>query len=1068
MTPRSAEHGTHHLDAVYDAVLFDMDGVVTNTAAIHAAAWKQLFDEVLRDPRVQVDDPETTFDPVADYRRYVDGRTREDGVSAYLTTRGIALDAGDPDDPPTAWTIAGLAARKNELFLAELGTRGLRVYPGTAALLHRLRDAAVPVGLVTASRNAQQMLAAAGLAGCFDTVVDGRIALTHHLKGKPDPAMFVEAARRLGVAAARTAVVEDSVAGVAAARRGGFGFVVGIDRAGAREQLEAAGADLVLADVAELDLGVSTTDPWQLVYDGFDPAHEGHREALTALGNGYLATRGARPEHHDDGIHYPGTYLAGVYNRLASTIHGRELEEEHLVNTPNWLPVDLRIGGGPWLSTGQVVAHSERRELDLRRGLVVRRAVLTAPNGDRLDFVQTTFTSLDEPHLAVLETTLTAPDWSGTVTLRAGIDAGVRNSNVAAYLGSDATHLTQPTFRHVGDTTLCEVRTRQSRVHIATAVRTTLTGTDSATDHRIDTPSQPTRELRIPLEQGRPVTLTKTAAIYTSHDRAISEPGGAALTLLTERGGDVEALRERHAAAWRRLWERFAVTLDADTHSRLILNLHVFHLLQTLSPHTVELDAGVPARGLHGEGYRGHVFWDEVFVLPVIALRTPDISRALIDYRWRRLDAARAAATAAGLRGALFPWQSGSDGREETPEALYNPRSGRWMPDNSHRQRHVGLAIAYNAWQHYQATGDLEWLAERGGELIIEVTRLFASLAEHDTATDRFHIAGVMGPDEFHDGAPDAPGSGLRDNTYTNVLVSWVATRAARTLALLHGHRGEGLRDRLRVTDEEIAGWARLSTRLAVGFHRDGILTQFDGYESLQELDWDHYREEYGNIGRLDLILESENDSTNRYKLAKQPDVVMLVYLLGHDGLRAQLATLGYPFSEQDLTRTVEYYLARTANGSTLSRVVNASVLAGIDPSRSWIAFREALIADLDDSQGGTTREGIHLGAMAGTIDLPVRSFAGMALGDDELVFAPRLPPNLTRVGFQIRYRGHLVDVMLRDRSLELRVHAGSAPAIHVRVGAVAVPLSAGQTKTFAIGPGTSARDATNREGGLD
>ena len=122
MTPRSAEHGTHHLDAVYDAVLFDMDGVVTNTAAIHAAAWKQLFDEVLRDPRVQVDDPETTFDPAADYRRYVDGRTREDGVSAYLTTRGIALDAGDPDDPPTAWTIAGLAARKNELFLAELGS----------------------------------------------------------------------------------------------------------------------------------------------------------------------------------------------------------------------------------------------------------------------------------------------------------------------------------------------------------------------------------------------------------------------------------------------------------------------------------------------------------------------------------------------------------------------------------------------------------------------------------------------------------------------------------------------------------------------------------------------------------------------------------------------------------------------------------------------------------------------------------------------------------------------------------------------------------------------------------
>ncbi len=230
MNERAGAHGAHHLDAVYDAVLFDMDGVVTNTAEIHAAAWKQLFDSVLEDPRVQVDDPERTFDPVVDYRRYVDGRSREDGVSAYLDARGIVLDAGKPDDPPEAWTIAGLAARKNELFLAELRRRGLRVYPGTAGLLHRLREAAVPVGLVTASRNAQQMLDASGLTGSFDTVVDGQTALTHHLAGKPDPALFFEAARRLGAAPARTAIIEDSVAGVEAGRRGGFGFVVGIDR----------------------------------------------------------------------------------------------------------------------------------------------------------------------------------------------------------------------------------------------------------------------------------------------------------------------------------------------------------------------------------------------------------------------------------------------------------------------------------------------------------------------------------------------------------------------------------------------------------------------------------------------------------------------------------------------------------------------------------------------------------------------------------------------------------------------------------------------------------------------
>lgn len=1064
MTTRPGTHETHRLDATFDAVLFDMDGVVTDTASLHAAAWKRLFEEVLHDPRVQVDDPEVGFDPVSDYRRYVDGRTREDGVVEYLTARGIALDAGSPDDPPTTWTIAGLAARKNELFLDELHTRGLRVFPGTAALLDRLRDAAVPVGLVTASRNALSLLTAAGLADSFDTIVDGQSALTHHLPGKPEPAMFVEAARRLGVAAGRTAIIEDSAAGVEAGRRGGFGLVVGIDRAGQRVQLEAAGADIVLDDVGELDLGVVAKDPWRLIYEGFDPAHEGHREALTATGNGYLVTRGARPEHRDDGIHYPGTYVAGVYNRLTSTIHGRPLEEEHLVNTPNWLPVDLRIGNGPWLSTGQVATYDERRELDLRRGLVTRRAVLTGPDGNRLELLQRSFASMDDPHLAVLETTINAPDRSCIVTLRAGIDAGVRNTNVAVYAGSDATHLTPPTFRHIGEITVCEVSTRQSRVGIATAVRMSLAGADRTDERRIDAASQHTREWRIRLERGRPVTLTKTAAVFTSHDRAVTEPGTATVSLLTVHGGDIAILLERHEAAWRRLWDRFTVTLDADTHSRLILNLHVFHLLQTLSPHTTGLDAGVPARGLHGEGYRGHVFWDEVFVIPFLATRRPEISRALIDYRWRRLPAARAAATSAGLAGAMFPWQSGSDGREETPESLYNPRSGRWMPDNSHRQRHVGLAIAYDAWQHYQATGDPDWLAERGGELIVEVTRLFASLAEHDPTGDRFHIAGVMGPDEFHDGPPNAPGVGLRDNTYTNVLVSWVAQRAGDTLKILNGHRADDLRDRLGIADAELALWTRLSRRLAVGFHSDGILTQFDGYENLQELNWDGYRDRYGNIGRLDLILEAEDDTTNRYKLAKQPDVVMLVHLLGRDGLRRQLATLGYPFSEDDLTRTVDYYLARTANGSTLSRVVNASVLAGIDPARSWIAFREALIADLDDAQGGTTREGIHLGAMAGTADLPVRAFAGMTLGDDELVFTPRLPPHLTRLAFQVRYRGHLLDVDVSGNRLRLHARPGVAPTIRLQVATHRATLSAGQARVFDITPTRGEAAAVTKE----
>lgn len=178
----------------------------------------------------------------------------------------------------------------------------------------------------------------------------------------------------------------------------------------------------------------------------------------------------------------------------------------------------------------------------------------------------------------------------------------------------------------------------------------------------------------------------------------------------------------------------------------------------------MDRDASVGARGLHGEGYRGHVFWGEVLVHRVLALHQPAVSRALLLYRYRRLDEARHAAHAAGYRGAMFPRQSGSDGRDETSSELFNPRTGQWMPERSAQQRHVGLAIAYAAWQYYQATGDLDFLLRPGAELMVEIARLFADLAHHNPKSDRYEITGVMGPDEFHDGYPDTETPGVDNN----------------------------------------------------------------------------------------------------------------------------------------------------------------------------------------------------------------------------------------------------------------------------------------------------------------
>jgi trehalose/maltose hydrolase-like predicted phosphorylase len=429
--------------------------------------------------------------------------------------------------------------------------------------------------------------------------------------------------------------------------------------------------------------------------------------------------------------------------------------------------------------------------------------------------------------------------------------------------------------------------------------------------------------------------------------------------------------------------------------------------------------------------------------------RLPSLARELLDYRWRRLPAARDAARAAGLQGAKFPWQSGSDGTEQTPQLLFNSLSGRWMQDHSRLQRHVGLAVAYNAWQYFEATQDRGWLTEHGAEIIIEVARFFASTAEWDPAADRFHLRGVVGPDEYHTGYPGNPGGGLNDNAYTNIMAGWVFDQAVWILHSVQGFDMEELRVRLRVTGAEIGAWEHLSRRMFVPFHDDGVISQFDGYGALRELDWEHYRRTYGMIERLDLILEAEGDSANHYRLAKQADVLMLLYVLGEDQLIRFLDRMGYAVSPAQMAATVDFYLARTAHGSTLSRVAHASVLAQRDPDRAWAVFREALDADLDDTQGGTTRAGIHLGAMAGTVDVVQRSFAGLRITRDALDFAPRLPAELSRVDFQVRYRDQMLAVHLEQDSLRVSAAPGDAGPVLVRVGARHVLLRAGQDHVF-------------------
>jgi beta-phosphoglucomutase family hydrolase len=234
------------------ACLFDVDGVLTDTARVHAAAWKEMFDAYLRERAARSGDRFVPFDSVVDYDEYVDGRRRYDGVRTFLASRGIELPMGDPSDPPELETISGLGNRKNGLVLALIRAGGVEAYPGSVRYVKAVREAGLRRAVVSSSENCGEILAAAGIDALFEVRIDGLVAAQERLRGKPAPDMFLAAARALDVPPAQAAVFEDALAGVAAGRAGGFGLVVGVDRVGQAEALLEHGADRVVSDLAEL------------------------------------------------------------------------------------------------------------------------------------------------------------------------------------------------------------------------------------------------------------------------------------------------------------------------------------------------------------------------------------------------------------------------------------------------------------------------------------------------------------------------------------------------------------------------------------------------------------------------------------------------------------------------------------------------------------------------------------------------------------------------------------------------------------------------------------------------
>ncbi|ASQ90222.1 beta-phosphoglucomutase [Prosthecochloris sp. GSB1] len=1039
-------------------VIFDLDGVITGTARIHSLAWESMFNTFLKEYAVANNEPFIAFDPVSDYLNYVDGKPRMQGVQSFLESRDIELPFGELDDAAEMPTVCGLGNRKNEVFTKILVEEGPEVFQSSVDFIRELRSRGIRTGVASSSRNCKLILELAKLEDLFETRVDGEVSIEMGLKGKPNPDIFTTAASNLGLHPHDCVVVEDAISGVQAGAGGNFGLVLGIAREIEGVRLKENGADIVVRDLGEITVDEVEAwfaeglddDGWNLTYAAFDPAGEKLRETLTAVGNGYLGTRGAYEGSRACEHHYPGTYLAGVFNKLPSEVHGQTIMNNDFVNCPNWLPLEFRIRGGDFIDPFEQNILSYRQNLDIRRAVMSREIVIQDNLGRISRIASSRMASMDNPHLCALRFRFTPINYSAEVEFRSAIDGQIENRGVARYSALASDHLRHVDGGESRNGIFLHVRTSESGYQIVTHAKTeaSVSGKPAGAEKSVVDSQRYTAELfKVNLKSGEECTIDKIVAIHTSLDSDNENPVEAGELAIAASGNFAELL-EKHQNAWKGIWKRADILIDGDRFSQKALRFHIYHLMGTASPHNSALDAGMPARGLNGEAYRGHIFWDEIYIMPFFTLHFPEIARALLMYRYNRLCAARDYARENGHKGAMFPWQTADGGGEETQIVHYNPQSATWGPDLSRNQRHVSIAVFYNTWKYVHDTDDTGFLQQYGAEMMFEIARFWASIAKHRPDSGKYHIEGVMGPDEFHEKLPGSSRDGLRDNAYTNIMVAWLLEKSVELAQSLDPSAMDWLVTKINLGFDEIEEWRKICSNMHIIVTEEGILEQFDGYMSLRELDWEAYRKKYGNIHRMDRILKAEGDTPDNYKVAKQADVLMTFYALSPVEVQQVLERNGHPVDDpiRMIRENYSYYEPRTSHGSTLSKVVHAIISSYLHDGHetAWKWFEESLKSDLKDTQGGTTQEGIHCGVMGGTIDVTVRYFAGISFDGNLLNIHPNLPEHWRSLELKTLFRRSLYGVSISRDTITVELLESPNEKETVRI--------AGREKTVAKG----------------
>jgi trehalose/maltose hydrolase-like predicted phosphorylase len=723
--------------------------------------------------------------------------------------------------------------------------------------------------------------------------------------------------------------------------------------------------------VAAITKGSGDRD-WALRAEGYDPVVERDIESRLAIANGLIGTRAsldmATPASH------PRTYVAGLFDTLPDITGGPAL-----VPVPDWTRLTLCIDG-----RDLEVEEHVGRDLDLASGILATDYRWRLSSGAHVSMATARLVSLDERSLGIqLASVLTPAD--ADITLEALLVP---------------TSLALMLERIDGRVSLW--RTAYSQRRIAIEMDAALYVGDVLLKPVAGGASL-ARRWRWKSD-GAPAALVRTLR-FSSDSTRTRRPGTSPAL------ADAREHIEGHRDAWHARWRDCGITVDGDHETQRAIRFATYHLIGAANPPDERVS--IAARGLTGDAYAGHVFWDtEAFLLPFYSLTWPEAARAMLMYRHHTLPAAREKAARLGYRGALYAWESADTGQETTPEAVHLP-GGDSVPILSGRiEHHISADIAFAAWQYWLATHDERFLLPSGADILLETARFWSSRVTAGS-DGLYHIRGVIGPDEYHEN--------VDDNAFTNVMAQWnleTAVDAARLIESRWPAEWARLNERLDLRPEEIEGWSDVSKRLYTGFDAERrLFEQFAGYFDLEPVDLAAYEP---RTVPMDVLLGRPR--TQRSQVIKQADVVMLSSMLWDR------------FSPDVRSANFQFYEPQCGHGSSLSPGIHAIVAARLgETALARRYLEEAWSIDLGNAAGNLAG-GIHMAALGSVWQAIVFGFAGLSLQDDGLAVDPRLPQSWDALTIPLRWRGRALRIGIDNERgvVSARVSEGSPVPVDV------------------------------------